>query len=590
MEKWLYVIVGLTFISGILGTAHHYYWIGVPQYWLPIGGIFSALEPLAFLGMAIYAYFALRRSGLSHPNRLALHWTMGSAVFSALGAGVLGPRPHLALGQQVDPRHADHAHARPHGVLRRLRDDRAGHDHLRHARADRPRATSERERRWATGPSGCRSAGMFGMTMAFAAAGIAQTYLERIMGVGYLDTQREDPASTSSCSSPRAPCSPSAWALFLVGLLLPGSPRRARRLGHRPGRRAGPRSPSRWRPPPTAGDGASGARSSRPPPARAGDVGRRRTDAEPCTTAVRRRGAHSSRRATRAACAVMLKGPTGCGKTRFVEHMAWRLGRPLVTVACHDDLSASDLVGRYLVHGGETVWQDGPLTRAVRHGALCYLDEVVEARQDTVVVIHPLADDRRILPLDKTGELLEAAPGFQLVVSYNPGYQHVLKDLKPSTRQRFVALDFDFPPPEPRSARSWPTRAAWSRRRGRRAGDAGGAGAAPAGPGAGRGAQHAPAGRHGPARGGGVPPRGGVPGGAGRAADATSAELLAAMHDLVGACSDVARPPWPSRRRSSSRPRVARHRRRATLWRRHTPERRSEAPALADLGGACASS
>ncbi len=144
---------------------------------------------------------------------------------------------------------------------------------------------------------------------------------------------------------------------------------------------------------------------------------------------------------------VMLKGPTGCGKTRFVRHMAWRLRRPLVTVACHDDLSASDLTGRYLVHGGETVWRDGPLTRAVRHGALCYLDEVVEARQDTLVVIHPLADDRRLLPLEKTGELLEAAPGFQLVVSYNPGYQHLLKDLKPSTRQRFVALDFDFPPP-----------------------------------------------------------------------------------------------------------------------------------------------
>jgi nitric oxide reductase NorQ protein len=146
--------------------------------------------------------------------------------------------------------------------------------------------------------------------------------------------------------------------------------------------------------------------------------------------------------------AVMLKGPTGCGKTRFVEHMAWRLKRALVTVACHDDLSASDLVGRYVVRGGETEWRDGPLTRAVRHGALCYLDEVVEARQDTIVVIHPLADDRRLLPLDKTGELLHAGPGFQLVISYNPGYQHVLKDLKPSTRQRFVAIELDFPPAE----------------------------------------------------------------------------------------------------------------------------------------------
>jgi len=145
---------------------------------------------------------------------------------------------------------------------------------------------------------------------------------------------------------------------------------------------------------------------------------------------------------------VMLKGPTGCGKTRFVEHMAWRLGRPLVTVACHDDLSAADLTGRYLIRGNDTVWLDGPLTRAARHGAICYLDEIIEARQDTVVVIHPLTDDRRVLPLDKTGEIVDAAPGFQLVISYNPGYQHGLKDLKPSTRQRFVALEFDFPKPE----------------------------------------------------------------------------------------------------------------------------------------------
>jgi nitric oxide reductase NorQ protein len=149
---------------------------------------------------------------------------------------------------------------------------------------------------------------------------------------------------------------------------------------------------------------------------------------------------------------VMLKGPTGCGKTRFVEHAAWRLQRPLVTIACHDDLSASDLTGRYLIRGGETVWMDGPLAVAARLGAICYLDEVVEARQDTIVVIHPLTDDRRLLPVDKTGELIEAAPGFQLVVSYNPGYQHALKDLKPSTRQRFVALEFDFPPPETEAA------------------------------------------------------------------------------------------------------------------------------------------
>ena len=145
---------------------------------------------------------------------------------------------------------------------------------------------------------------------------------------------------------------------------------------------------------------------------------------------------------------VLLKGPTGCGKTRFVSHMAARLGRKLYTVACHDDLAASDLTGRYLLKGGETVWVDGPLTRAVREGAICYLDEVVEARKDVTVVLHPLTDDRRILPIDRTGEELQAAPGFMLVASYNPGYQNILKTLKPSTRQRFLSLEFDFPKPE----------------------------------------------------------------------------------------------------------------------------------------------
>ena len=145
---------------------------------------------------------------------------------------------------------------------------------------------------------------------------------------------------------------------------------------------------------------------------------------------------------------VMLKGLTGCGKTRFVEHMAWRLGRPLITVACHKDLSATDLVGRFLLEGEETVWHDGPLTTAVRHGAICYLDEVVEARKDTVVIIHPLTDHRRRLPIEKRATILDAPPDFCLVVSYNPGYQSILKDLKQSTRQRFVSLEFDYPPPE----------------------------------------------------------------------------------------------------------------------------------------------
>lgn len=144
---------------------------------------------------------------------------------------------------------------------------------------------------------------------------------------------------------------------------------------------------------------------------------------------------------------VLLKGPTGCGKTRFIEHMAARLGRPLFTVACHDDLTAADLVGRHLIGDNGTFWHDGPLTRAVREGGICYLDEVVEARKDTTVVIHPLADDRRILPLERTGETLHAPPEFMLVVSYNPGYQNLLKSMKPSTRQRFVAMQFDYPEP-----------------------------------------------------------------------------------------------------------------------------------------------
>ena len=143
---------------------------------------------------------------------------------------------------------------------------------------------------------------------------------------------------------------------------------------------------------------------------------------------------------------VMLKGPTGCGKTRFVQHMAYQLKRPLITIACHEDLTASDIVGRYLLRGDETVWADGPLTLAVKHGAICYLDEVVEARKDTTVVIHPLTDDRRILPIEKKGQVIEAVDEFMMVISYNPGYQSVLKELKQSTRQRFLGIEFGYPP------------------------------------------------------------------------------------------------------------------------------------------------
>jgi nitric oxide reductase NorQ protein len=142
---------------------------------------------------------------------------------------------------------------------------------------------------------------------------------------------------------------------------------------------------------------------------------------------------------------IMLKGPTGCGKTRFLEHMAFQLARPLVTVSCHEDLTSSDLVGRFLLEGAETVWQDGPLTRAVKAGAICYLDEIVEARTDSTVVIHSLTDHRRKLTIEKKGQEIDAHEDFMLVISYNPGYQTVLKDLKPSTKQRFIAINFDFP-------------------------------------------------------------------------------------------------------------------------------------------------
>ena len=149
---------------------------------------------------------------------------------------------------------------------------------------------------------------------------------------------------------------------------------------------------------------------------------------------------------------VMLKGPTGCGKTRFVEHMAWLLGKPLITVAAHEDMTAADLAGRYLLETSGTVWHDGPLTLAVRFGAICYLDEIVEARQDTTVVIHPLTDARRILPLEKHNEIVAAHADFQLTISYNPGYQSAVKDLKESTKQRFVAIDFSYPPPPTEAA------------------------------------------------------------------------------------------------------------------------------------------
>jgi nitric oxide reductase NorQ protein len=177
------------------------------------------------------------------------------------------------------------------------------------------------------------------------------------------------------------------------------------------------------------------------------DINQYRVDSEPFYQAVANE-VELYQAAYQARLPVMVKGPTGCGKSRFVEHMAWKLGKPLITVACNEDMTASDLVGRYLLEANGTRWLDGPLTTAARMGAICYLDEIVEARQDTTVVIHPLTDHRRTLPLDKKGELVQAHPDFQLVISYNPGYQSLMKDLKQSTKQRFVAFDFDYPAPE----------------------------------------------------------------------------------------------------------------------------------------------
>jgi nitric oxide reductase NorQ protein len=261
------------------------------------------------------------------------------------------------------------------------------------------------------------SGGMVFMTFTLTFAGTVQTHLQRVMGMNYMDVQDQ------------------LWLFYCHAL----------RFGR--GSRAGRAPLHLCDPGPAARGHRTWSTCARP---------RRRSEA--CTEHPKHEGGghrpllpapgrrvRSLRGGPRNGLPLLLKGPTGCGKTRFVAHMAARLGRPLYTVACHDDLSAADLIGRYLLKGGETVWVDGPLTRAVRDGAICYLDEVVEARKDVTVVLHPLTDDRRILPIDRTGEELEAGAGFMLVASYNPGYQNILKTLKPSTRQRFVALEFDFP-------------------------------------------------------------------------------------------------------------------------------------------------
>ena len=391
--------------------------------------------------MAIYAYSAMRRSGLAHPNTLALHWTIGSAVFTLFGAGLLGLAhtfPDVNKWTHGTLITAMHGHAAFYGAY--------GMIVLAMITFALPAMTPGRsERGSAIGywSFWMQLGGMFGMTLSFATAGIAQVYLERILGMGYLDAQLKIQVHFVMLLATGVALLGRRRPVHLRLLPLRASLRgRATRRRRRCGR-------VRRRP----GAGAVSTPTSR------GDLRAVDTHAQPSAPTGAEpyylpsgdevaifQHCHARR------LAVMLKGPTGCGKTRFVEHMAWRLGRPLVTISCHDDLTASDLVGRFLIRHDGTAWQDGPLTRAVREGAICYLDEIVEARQDTVVVLHPLADHRRILPIDKTGETIEAAPGFQLVVSYNPGYQRMLKDLKPSTRQRFVALDFDFPPADHEAA------------------------------------------------------------------------------------------------------------------------------------------
>ena len=413
VEKWLYVIVATALFSGILGTGHHYYWIGTPGYWQWIGSIFSSLEIVPFFAMMAFAFVMVWKGKRDHPNKAALLWSLGTATLAFFGAGRLGLPAHAARGELLHPRHADHGGARASRLLRRLclpqlrdlhlRDaDPAGarslqsgaqhglvladvgrhgvhdiHADLRGHGADAPAAGAGHELHGRAGPAG----------------GLLLDALRR--------RHRRGPrrAPLHLCHPGAAPRGHRHQA--------PAS-RRSDPDGRKPERRRGPRPPSTF-------PRAMNARCSTPPPA------------PPCRSCSR----------VRPAAARPASSPT------------WppRLGRPLHTVACHDDLSAADLIGRYLLKGGETVWIDGPLTRAVREGAICYLDEVVEARKDVTVVLHPLTDDRRILPIDRTGETLEAAPGFMLVASYNPGYQNILKTLKPSTRQRFLAVEFDFPAP-----------------------------------------------------------------------------------------------------------------------------------------------
>ena len=430
VDKWLYVIVATALFSGILGTGHHYYWIGMPGL-LAVGRLdLLDLRVVPFFAMMAFAFVMVWKGRREHPNKAALLWSLGCATLAFFGAGVWGFMHTLhwvnyyTHGTQIT---AAHGASR---LLRCLRLPQPRDLHLRHADPAWPRPLQ---------PG--------------AQHGLLLDHVERHV-LHDLHPHLRGHGADAPAAGP--------------GRRVHGHPGRARALLlDAVRRRAGggdQRLPLHLR----AARAAAGDRLDRRHPA----GGMSRVEGAFAEAAIPFYLPKGDECAVFAAAharglPLLLKGPTGCGKTRFVAHMAARLGRPLYTVACHDDLSAADLIGRYLLKGGATVWIDGPLTRAVREGAICYLDEVVEARKDVTVVLHPLTDDRRMLPIDRTGEQLEAAPGFMLVASYNPGYQNILKTLKPSTRQRFLALEFDFPAPSARS-RSSPPRAA-SRRRGSRA-------------------------------------------------------------------------------------------------------------------------
>ena len=373
VDKWLYIIVATALFSGILGTGHHYYWIGMPAYWQWVGSIFSTFEIVPFFAMMAFAFIMVWKGRRDHPNKAALLWSLGCATLAFFGAGVWGFMHTLhrvnyyTHGTQIT---AAHAHLAFFGAYVCL--NLAIFTYAMPILLGRDPYNQVLN----MGSFWVMASGMCFMTFTLTFAGTVQTHLQRVRGDGFMDIQDE--------------LGVFYWMRFGAGLVVVISAfiYIYALLGARGARSSRPTRPAGG----MTVEGASRERRPLPFYLPTGDE---------CDifAAAHARG-----------LPLLLKGPTGCGKTRFVAHMAARLGRPLFTVACHDDLSAADLIGRYLLKGGETVWIDGPLTRAVREGAICYLDEVVEARKDVTVVLHPLTDDRRILPIDRTGERSRPRP------------------------------------------------------------------------------------------------------------------------------------------------------------------------------------